>query len=229
MATEVLLKVENAQGVALVHVEELAKSGIGLDHLLLHQTLLRSILADTGGDFRTRDERTLGQAEEGRESIRDLGRDGKDRGLLLSGSRAISRRCASATTTLGGLLQLTRDLLLQLLHVGMDGVDRSASSVNGLHEGGELRSDIDVLLSSDRSRSRPDSRPRIGICARRSSPRTTSTRSSGPAPRCSKFSRAWIASRRPTQRCSSRGRAGPARSSSLVLSTKTALVYQGLS
>lgn len=147
MAAEVLLEVEDAQGVALIDVEELAESGIGLDHLLLHQTLLSGVLADTSGDFRTRDERTLGETQEGGECVRDLSRDGEDGGLLLDGRRAICRSSASAATTLGSLLQLTRDLLLQLLHVGMDGVDGSASSVDGLHEAGELSSDVDVLLS----------------------------------------------------------------------------------
>jgi len=147
VAAEVLLEVEDAQGVTLIDVEELAESGIGLDHLLLHQTLLSGVLADTSGDLRTRDERTLGETQEGGECVRDLSRDGEDGGLLLNRSRAIRRRSASAATTLGGLLQLTRDLLLQLLHVGMDGVDGSASSVDGLHEAGELSSDVDVLLS----------------------------------------------------------------------------------
>ena len=65
MAAQVLLEVEDAEHVALVHVQELAKSGIGLDDLLLHQTLLRGVLADTGRDLGTGDERALGEAEEG--------------------------------------------------------------------------------------------------------------------------------------------------------------------
>ena len=151
MAAEVLLEVEDAKGVALIDVEELAEGRIGLDDLLLHQTLLGGVLADTSRDLRTGDERALGQTKEGGESVGDLGGDSEDRGLLLHGSRAISRRSTSAATTLRGLLELTRDLLLQLLHVGVDGVDGSASGVDGLHEGGELRRDIYILLSGDRS------------------------------------------------------------------------------
>lgn len=164
MAAQVLLEVEDAQGVALVDVEELAESGIGLDDLLLHETLLRGVLADTGGDLGTGDERTLGQAKEGSERIRDLGGDGEDGRLLLDGRRAIGRGCTSATTTLGSLLQLTGDLLLQLLHVGVDGVDGSASGVDGLDEGSELGRDVDVLLGGGYRSRRSGNRRRGGDC-----------------------------------------------------------------
>lgn len=162
MVAEVLLEVEDAELVRLLDAEKLAESRIGLDVLLVHQIVVLGILADTSRDLGARNLRALGEAEERRKSIGNLRRDGEDGGLLHD--RLTRRRGglrAAAAATLLGLLELTRNLLLELLHRREDGRESRAGRVDLLDEGVELGDNVDVLLGGG-DNSRNNSRSRGG-------------------------------------------------------------------
>jgi len=111
---EELLEVQDLKFISLLESKELAERSIGLDNLLLHELVVLGIGADTGGDLRSAEERTLCEAEESTESIRDRSGASED-SLLLD---LTLNWCGLATTTaLLGLLEFSWDLLLELLHV----------------------------------------------------------------------------------------------------------------
>jgi len=139
---EVALEIENLELIALAEREELAERGIRLDNLLVHQVVGLGVRADAAGDLRAAEERALAQAEEGAERIRDGDRLRED-SLLLRAIRGTLRLTTAAA--LGGLLELTRNLLLELLHVREDRGERGAERVHLLNERGELGRDVDLL------------------------------------------------------------------------------------
>ncbi len=142
MGLEVTLEVEDLELILLRESEELAEGSVGLDDLLLHETLLLGIGANSSSDFRAAHESTLGLAEEHAEIIRDLRRLGEDRLLLglvgTVGSLAVA-------TTLGGLLELARNAALKLLHVREDGGEGSTESIHLLNHVVELGNNVDFL------------------------------------------------------------------------------------
>ena len=138
---EVLLEVEDRQLVRLCEAEELAERGIRVDRLLVRELVVLGILHDATGDIRTADERVRREAEEYAEILRDLNRLGEDRrgvGLLLTIS-ADSARLAT-TATLGLLLEASY-LLLHLLHLRRELVERRAEGIELDKERGEVRDD----------------------------------------------------------------------------------------
>jgi hypothetical protein len=144
---EVALEIEDLELIGLSKGEELAERNIGLDDLLLHETLLLSIGADGGSDLGAAHESALGLAEEHTEIIRDLRGLGED-GLLLGLVSAIGG--LAVATTLGSLLELTGDATLKLLHVREHGSKSRAESIHLLNERVKLGHHIDLLgRSSD--------------------------------------------------------------------------------
>jgi len=158
---EVALEVEDLELILLREGEEVAERRIGLDDLLLHKRVRLGVGADTRGDLRAAELSALGDAEELAERIRDGGRLGKDRVFLGGGLRTFHRRSTAAATLLG-TLELTRDLLLELLHVREDGTERRTEHVDLLDEAVELADNVDILndsgggLSSNRGRNSGD-------------------------------------------------------------------------
>ena len=150
---EVALEIQNLELIALAEREELAERGIGLDNLLVHQVVGLGVRADAAGDLRAAEERALAQAEEGAERIRDGDRLRED-SLLLRAIRGTLRLTAAAA--LGGLLELTGNLLLELLHVREDRGERGAERVHLLNERGELGRDVDLLGGGLRGRGGDD-------------------------------------------------------------------------
>ena len=114
MGLEVALEVQDLELISLLEGKELAERSIGLDNLLLHELVVLGVGADTGGDLRSAEEGTLGEAEEGTESIRDRSGASEDSLLL---DLTLNRSGLATTTALLGLLELAWDLLLKLLHV----------------------------------------------------------------------------------------------------------------
>ena len=144
MGLEVALEIQNLQLIALLEGEQLTESSISLDYLLVHELVVLGVGAYTCSHLRAAQLSALGNTEEGAESIRDGDRASEDSVLL----RSIALSLAVTATTLGGLLQLTRNLLLELAHGGEDSADRSTESIHLLNEGGELSRDVDLLSSS---------------------------------------------------------------------------------
>lgn len=151
MGLEVALEVENLELIALAEGEELAEGGIRLDNLLIHQLVRLGVRAHTARDLRAAQERALGEAKERAERFRDGDRAGEDR-LLLGAVRGTLDLTAAAA--LGGLLELTGNLLLELLHVGEDRGQRRTERVHLLDERRELGCDIDLLGCLRRRHSR---------------------------------------------------------------------------
>jgi hypothetical protein len=133
---EVALEIEDLELIRFSESEELAERSIRLDHLLHHESVVLRILADASSHFRTAELSALGYTEEGAESIRDLSRLGED-SVLLRLIFAI-RSLVATTTALLSLLELTRDLLLELLHVRMKSAEGSTELVHTFNDGVEL-------------------------------------------------------------------------------------------
>jgi hypothetical protein len=144
---QVLLEVEDLELILLRQRQELAQRRIGLDDLLVHQLVRLGVGADTRRDLRAADKGALGDAEERAERVRD-GRGLREDRLLLDDGLAALRRGSgrAAAATLLGALELTGNLLLELLHVGEDGAERGAQEVDLLDKGVELANNVDVLL-----------------------------------------------------------------------------------
>ena len=141
---QVALEIEDLELIRLRERQKLAERRIRLDDLLDHERLLLRIAADTRGDLRAGEKSALGDAEERAERIRDGRWLREDRLLLRRGGVGV--RCGLAcAAALGGALQLTRDLLLELLHVGEDRAERGAERVDLLNELVELCNDVDIL------------------------------------------------------------------------------------
>ena len=144
MGLEVALEVEDLELILLRKRKELAHRGIRLDDLLDHQAVLLGVAADASRHLRAAQERALGDAKERAERIRDRRRLGEDSVLLRLLLAALSGDGLSATALLG-LLELARDLLLELLHAREHGAERGAQDVDLLDEAVELRDDVHGL------------------------------------------------------------------------------------
>lgn len=145
MGLQVALEVEDLELIGLRERQQLAQRRIGLDDLLHHQRMLLRVPADTRRDLRAGEERTLGDSQERAERIRDRRRLREDRLLLGSGNLTLSELDCAAAAALGGALELARHLLLELLHISEEGAERGAERVDLLHNGIDLRDDIDLL------------------------------------------------------------------------------------
>jgi len=139
---QVALEIQDLQLIRLLQRQQLAQGRIGLDHLLVHQTLLARVGADARRDLAARDLRALGDAEEQAERIRD-GRGAVEDGVLL-GLVGITLGLARAAA-LGGLLQLLGNLLLQDLQLRVDRGDGGAQRVDLLNGGRDAGGDVDLL------------------------------------------------------------------------------------
>jgi len=149
---EVALEIEDLELIGLGKSKELTERGIGLDDLLHHKSVLLGVAADASGHLRAADLSSLGEAEEGTESIRDGGGLGEDSillGLVLS-----IHNGGLAPATLLSLLELARDLLLELLHIRVKRAEGGAELVHALHDSVELGDNVHVLLSGRGSRGR---------------------------------------------------------------------------
>ena len=142
---QVALEVEDLELVLLRERQQLAERRIRLDDLLVHQRVGLGVAADLRRHLRAGERRALGDTEELAERVRDGRRLREDR-LLLDDRLTALRDGGSATTaTLGRLLQLAGNLLLELLHVREDGAEHRAQGVDLLHEGVEVLDDVDLL------------------------------------------------------------------------------------
>jgi hypothetical protein len=137
------LQIQNLQLIRLLQRQQLAQGGIRLDVLLLHQTLVLGVLAHAGRHIRAGQLGALGHAQEGAQRIRD-GHGLLEDGLLLGGT--IRTLSAASAAALLGALQLTGNLLLQLLQVGEHGTQSSAQRRHLLDGGVELGDDVHILL-----------------------------------------------------------------------------------
>jgi hypothetical protein len=139
---EEALEIEDLQlRVLLGNLEELAEVGIGVDDLLVHEALGLGVGADGGGHLAAAHESTLGLTEEDAELLANL--DGLLEDALTLGLAIIGNLGALALLT--GLLELTGNTLLQLLHVGEDGGEGLAEGAHLGDEGVELGHDVDLL------------------------------------------------------------------------------------
>ncbi len=147
MAAQVLLQVQDRQRITLVQRQQLAKGGIGLDRLLVHQVVGTRIRHHTLGHGRAAHLSVLGLAKEGAQLGGDLHGLGEDAGLGLSTLNGLYLALAAAI----GLLGKARSLLLNHLERG------SGRAEGGLQAGqllvkvgdGLLERGTDVLLGGD--------------------------------------------------------------------------------
>ena len=144
---QVALQIQDLQLILLSQSQQLAQSSISLDDLLVHQALALGVGAHLGGHLAAAQLSTLGHTQEGAESIADLSGLG-EHSLLLG--LVLTTLGGLAAATLLSLLQLTRDLLLQLLHAAVDGAQSTAQAVHLLNQAVELGHNVDVLLSGGR-------------------------------------------------------------------------------
>ena len=151
VALEEALEVEDLELIRLRQREELAQGRIGLDDLLDHQIVLARVLADARRHLRAGQQGALGQRQERAERVRDRRRLREDRVLLGLGRLALHHRGAAAAA-LGRLLQLTRQLLLELLDGREHSAELRAERVHLLEDLVELRDDVDLLGGGDRRR-----------------------------------------------------------------------------
>lgn len=143
MGLEVALEVEDLELVILVEAEKGAELVIGVDDLLGHELVVLGVAADARSHLRAAEQSTRGNTQEGAKSIRDLSGLGEDGGLLGLLLTALSGG-GLAAATLGGLLELTRDLLLELLRNGEDAAQGRAKSVELLDKAVVLGNDVDI-------------------------------------------------------------------------------------
>ena len=117
MVLEVALKVEDSHLLGLRHLEELAKSSVRVDVLLVVEAVLLHVVHHATSHVRAADLGALGLAKEHAEVIRNLLGLREDRGLLGKGvARLIKGRGPSAAAA-ARTLELTAQALLHLLHV----------------------------------------------------------------------------------------------------------------
>ena len=103
------------------------------------------VAADLGRHLRAGERRALRNTEERAERIRDGRRLREDRLLLDNGLTRLRRGGSAAAATLGRLLNLAGDLLLELLHVREDGGKHRAQGVDLLHKGGKVLDDVNGI------------------------------------------------------------------------------------
>jgi len=142
---EEALEVEDLELILLRQRKQLAQRRIRLDDLLVHQLVGLGVGADLRRDLRAREQGALRNAEERAERVRDGRRLREDRLLLHDRLTALRYGGSATAATLRRLLDLARNLLLQLLHVREDGAEHRAQGVDLLHEGGEVLDDVDLL------------------------------------------------------------------------------------
>ena len=149
---QVALEVEDLELILLRQRKQLAQRRVRLDDLLVHQLVGLGVGADLRRDLGAREQGALRNAEERAERIRDLRGLREDRLLLHDRLTALRYGGSATAATLGRLLDLAGNLLLQLLHVREDGAEHRAQGVDLLHKGGEVLDDVD-LLNGRRNRS----------------------------------------------------------------------------
>ena len=103
------------------------------------------VAADLRRHLRAGERRALRNAEERAERIRNGRRLREDRLLLDDGLTVLRDSGGATAATLGRLLELTGDLLLELLHVRQYGAQHRAEGVDLLHQGVEVLDDVDLL------------------------------------------------------------------------------------
>ena len=133
MGLQVALEVEDLELILLRQRQQLAQGRIRLDDLLVHQLVGLGVAADLRRHLRAGERRALRNAEERAERIRNGRRLREDRLLLDDGLTVLRRRGGATAATLGRLLELTGDLLLELLHVRQYGAQHRAEGVDLLH------------------------------------------------------------------------------------------------
>ena len=142
---QVALEVEDLELILLRQRQQLAQGRIRLDDLLVHQLVGLGVAADLRRHLRAGERRALRDTEERAERVRDGRRLREDR-LLLDDRLTALRDGGSATAaTLRRLLDLTGDLLLELLHVREDGGEHRTQGVDLLHEGGKVLHDVNGI------------------------------------------------------------------------------------
>ncbi len=145
---EVSLQIENLQLILLGNGQQLAQRSISLNHLLLHQTLLLGIGADGSSYLATAHLSALGLVQEYTQCITDFAGLSEDTFLLhLLGAISSESSGLAIAATLASLLQLTRNALLQLLHLGENTGQSLAQGAHFAHQAVELCNHIDLLNS----------------------------------------------------------------------------------
>ena len=150
---QVALEVEDLELILLRQRQQLAQGRIRLDDLLVHQLVGLGVAADLRRHLRAGERRALRNTEERAERVRDGRRLREDRLLLDDGLTVLRYGGSAAAATLGRLLDLAGDLLLELLHVREDGGKHRAQGVDLLHKGGKVLDDVNGIGrrgSSDR-------------------------------------------------------------------------------
>ena len=142
---QVALEVEDLELILLRQRQELTQRRIRLDDLLVHQLVGLGVAADLRRHLRAGERRALRNAEERAERIRDGRRLREDRLLLDDGLTVLGGGGGATAATLGRLLELTGNLLLELLHVRQYGAEHRAEGVDLLHQGVEVLDDVDLL------------------------------------------------------------------------------------
>ena len=145
MGLQVALEVEDLELILLRQRQQLAQGRIRLDDLLVHQLVRLGVAADLRRDLRAGEQGALRNTEERAERIRNGRRLGEDRLLLDDGLATLRHGGSAAAATLGRLLELAGDLLLELLHVRQDGAEHRAEGVDLLYERVEVLDDVDLL------------------------------------------------------------------------------------
>ena len=136
---EVALEVEDSHLLSLRHLEELAKSRIRVDVLLVVEAVLLHVVHHATRHIGAADLGALGLAEEHAEVVRNLLGLREDRGLLGKGvARLVKGRGPSAAAA-ARTLELTAQALLHLLHVAENHAELVAKVVDLRDLGVELR------------------------------------------------------------------------------------------
>ena len=142
---QVALEVEDLELILLRQRQQLTQGRIRLDDLLVHQLVGLGVAADLRRHLRAGERRAFRNTEERAERVRDGRRLREDRLLLDNGLARLRDRGSAAAATLGRLLDLTGDLLLELLHVREDGGKDRAQGVDLLHKGGKVLDDVNGI------------------------------------------------------------------------------------
>ena len=126
---EVALEVEVGEALRVRNAEELLERGIRLDVVLVLETLLLDVGRHGLGDIGAAHLAALGLAEEDAEVIAELGGDLEDAEAGRLGSAVLIELGRGAALALAGILDLTRNTLLELLELGVQRGDRLAEAV----------------------------------------------------------------------------------------------------
>ena len=129
MLVEVALEVEVGETLRVSNAEELLERGIRLDVVLVLETLLLDVGRHGLGDIGAAHLAALGLAKEDAEVITELGGDLEDAEAGRLGSAVLIKLGRGAALALAGILDLTRNTLLELLELGVQRGDRLAVAV----------------------------------------------------------------------------------------------------